>query len=109
MRGGVEGVGLADVGPGGEIGVVQLGDQVRPGQAQQIVVALQRHGVIGEPLAAEIRLGQALALDHHPPGAVQDQDALAGGRLQVDPMAVVMASPRARPARGRSRRPGRRG
>src|SRR6202012_3713023 len=62
--GGGEGVGLADVGAGGVIGVVQLGDDVRPGQTQKVVVALQRIGVILEPLAAEVLFAEVIALDH---------------------------------------------
>ena len=36
--------------------------------------------MVGEALAAEIGLGEAAALDHHPPGAVQHEDAFAARR-----------------------------
>ena len=45
-------------------------------QDQQIVVALEILRVILEPLAAEVRLGQLVALDHRPHRAVEDEDAL---------------------------------
>jgi hypothetical protein len=75
-RGGVEGVGLADVGAGREIGVVQLGHEVGAGEAQQIVVALQRMAVILEMAVAEIILAEPLLLEHHAPRAVEHEDSL---------------------------------
>ncbi len=70
--------------------------------------------VVREPLAAEIRLGEAAPLDHHAPRAVEDQDALARGGLQGGDAvgaghAPASVAARARPGRGRWRRPGRRG
>src|SRR5690606_33910127 len=79
---GREGVGLGDVGAGGVVAVVQPRDDVRPRQAQDVVVALHLAVVVGEALGAEVGLVQALALDHHAPRPVEDQDALLGGRLQ---------------------------
>ena len=62
---------------------MQLGNDVGPRQAQEVVVALQRQGVVGEPLAPEIGLlGEPCALDHHAPGAVEHQHPLAGGALE---------------------------
>ncbi len=51
-------------------------DDVRPGQDEQVVVALQVAGLVGEALAAEVRLVQLVALDHGAHGAVEDQDAV---------------------------------
>ena len=42
---------------------------------EQIVVAAQVARVIREPLAAEVRLGQLVALDHRAHRAVEDEDA----------------------------------
>jgi len=79
---GREGVGLGDVGAGGEILVVQAGDDVGPGQAQDVVIALHLADVAGEALAAEILFRQVAALDHHAPGPVEHEDALFGGPVQ---------------------------
>jgi hypothetical protein len=47
---------------------------VRPRDGQQVVVASNVAGVVAEPLAAEVVLGQAEALDLSAGGSVQDQD-----------------------------------
>ena len=80
--GGAEGVGLADVGARLKVSVMQAGDDVRPGQAEDVVVTLQLAIVIGETVAAKVGLGQPLALDHHAPGAVEDENALLRRLLQ---------------------------
>ncbi len=43
---------------------------------EQIVVALDVAGPVGEPLAPVGRLVQLVALDHRAHGAVEDEDAL---------------------------------
>ena len=56
--GGRERVGLDDVRPGVEVGAVDRGHDVRPGQADQVGVTAQVTRVVAEPLAPEVRLGQ---------------------------------------------------
>jgi len=80
---GAEGVGDGDVGPRLEVGVVGLGDELRPGQADQLVVALEIKRVVAESLAAEVRLGQPPVLEPGAHGAVDHQDALGRQRLQA--------------------------
>jgi hypothetical protein len=55
---------------------VDLANDLRPGQGQQVVVALEvvRPGL--EALAAVVGLAQAVALDHGAHGTVDHQDAL---------------------------------
>ncbi len=62
--------------------VVQVGDDVGPGQAQDVVIALHLTDVMGEALAAEILFRQVAALDHHAPGPVEDEDAFLRGPVQ---------------------------
>ena len=67
--------------PGLGEAVDDLLDQLGPGQAQKVVVALL---VLGEvELAAIIGLGQPRALDQRPERAVLDQDALRRRRAKV--------------------------
>ncbi|KAG1247985.1 hypothetical protein G6F65_019871 [Rhizopus arrhizus] len=90
----VEGIGLDQVRTGFQVGRVDVGDDLRPGQQQQVVVALQvmafRHAVVAagamgmvvatrETLATVIVLLQAVALDHRAHRTVDDQDPLAQG------------------------------
>ncbi len=93
-RRGVEGVGLDQIRARFQVGGVDVGDDLRPGQQQQIVVALQVMAfrccviaagamqmvvAIGEALATVIVFLQAMALDHRTHRAVDDQDPLAQG------------------------------
>jgi hypothetical protein len=57
--GGAEGVGFDDVGAGGEVTLVDVGDHVGAGQAQQLVVALDVVGKVLEPLATVLLLRSA--------------------------------------------------
>ena len=75
--GGGEGVGLDDVGARPEEPEVDLLDDLRPGQREDVVAPLEVAGMVPEPPAAEPRLVQAPGLDHGPHGAVQDQDPAA--------------------------------
>ena len=70
-----EGVGLDDVRPSREIGLVDLTDDGRLGQDQQVVVPLEILGEVGEALAAIVGLRELVALDHGAHAAVQDEDA----------------------------------
>ena len=57
-----------------EVLVMNARNHIGPGEDQQIVVAFEIARVHPEPLAAEIRLRQLVALDHRPHGAVEDED-----------------------------------
>ena len=63
--------------PARDIGIADLADDVGLGQSQKIVVALSSLRMIAEAGAAKIVLAQLVALDHHAPGAVEQQDALS--------------------------------
>ncbi len=75
----VEGVGLDNVGTGLQIGRMDVADDLRLGDGQQIIVALEVARVVSKALAAIIRLLERIALDHGAHGAVEDQDALFQG------------------------------
>ena len=103
-RGGREGVGLADVGAGGVILVVQVGDDVRPGEAQDVVVALQLAGVVGEALAADSRprpgraAGSSRPRSRRGPGCAPWTAASAGRRCgRLGSWALLTWGPSARP------------
>ncbi|WP_425142895.1 hypothetical protein, partial [Enterobacter hormaechei] len=93
-RGCIEGVGFDQVRARFQVGGVDVCDDLRPGQQQQIVVALQfmalRRAVVaagamaviltaGEAFATVIVFLQAVALDHRAHRTVDDQDPLAQG------------------------------
>ena len=81
-RGGGEGVGEHDVGPGLEVGVVDLRHHVGPGETQDVVIAAKGPGVRPESLAAVVRLVEAALLEHGAGSAVEQDDSLAKERLQ---------------------------
>ena len=81
-RGRGERVGGDDVGAGAQIFGVDVLDRLRLGQDQQIVVAADVAMEIRETLAAKRGLVILQALDHGAHGAVEHQDAFAGGREQ---------------------------
>ncbi len=72
---GVEGVRLDEVGAGFQIGAVNLLDDTRLRQAEQIVAAAQVLGMRAEALAAKVGLAQPIGLDHGAHRPVQDEDA----------------------------------
>ncbi len=82
-RRGREGVRGRDIGPGLEVGPVDLADDVGPGDVQQVRVTLHVALVAREALATEILLGQPPALQEHAPGAVEHDDALGEQALQA--------------------------
>ena len=55
---------------------MNIPDNLWPGQAQQVVIALQIRRPVLEPFAPIISLIQLVALDHGAHGAIQKQDAL---------------------------------
>jgi hypothetical protein len=74
----VEGVGLGDVGPGVEVGVVDACDDFGARQRKQIVVALEVTLVAVQAASrrsAEVGLGEVLLLDHRSPRAIEDENA----------------------------------
>ena len=79
----VEGVGLDDVAAGREIFAVNLANDVRLRDRQQIVVALDVAGPVRKARAAIVRLAELVALDHRAHGAVEHQDALAQLRFDA--------------------------
>ena len=77
--GGVEGVGFQDVGACIQVGLLDLGDDLRLAQQQQIVVAFDVARPVGETRATVVGLFQLVALDHGAHAAVEDQDAFFQG------------------------------
>ena len=73
--GGVEAVGLQDVGARFQVLLMDAADDLGPGEAEQVVGPFEIGGPVGEALAAVVGLGQLMALDHGAHGAVQQQDA----------------------------------
>jgi hypothetical protein len=73
---GVEGVGRHHVRAGVEIGARDRLDHVRPGQHEQVVIALLVERQVVR--AAIIRFAQTIVLDHRAERAVGQQDALGG-------------------------------
>ncbi len=81
-RGGVERVGLDDVRAGPEVLLVDRADDVRLRDRQQVVVADQVAGVVGEALPAVAGLVGAVTLDRGAHRAVEHHDPLAQGRRE---------------------------
>ncbi len=50
---------------------------VGPGQAEQVVVALQKACVVAEALASEVGLLQLLSLEHGPDRSVEHEDPIS--------------------------------
>ena len=61
---------------------MQIGDDVGPGQTQDVVVALHLADMAGEAVAPEILFGQVVALDHHAPGPVEHKDTVSGDGVE---------------------------
>jgi len=61
-RGAAEGVGLDDLSAGVEVTLVHVVDDLRPRQGQEVVVALERLGMIDEPSACAIATATAIAI-----------------------------------------------
>ena len=78
----VERVRLHDVGARGEVLAVDLADHVGAGEHEQVVVALEVAGVIGEHLPAVVLFFEVVALDHRPHRPVQVQDAIFDRALE---------------------------
>ena len=81
-RRGVERVGLDDVGAGLEILNVDLLDERRLSEDQEIVAPLKVARMMGELAAAEAGLVELVRLDHGPHRAVKDRDAVPENVLE---------------------------
>ena len=76
-RGGVEGVRLDDVRAGGDVFRVNLANDLRLGEHEEVVVSLEiLAGPIGEAVATVVGLLQLVLLDHRAHRAVEEDDAL---------------------------------
>ena len=71
----VERVRADDVGAGVEVLAVDAGDDLGLGQHQEVVLATQVAGMVGEALAAEVGLGQLVTLDERAHRAVEHQNS----------------------------------
>ena len=71
-----KGVGFNDVGAGFEEGAVNICDNFRPGDTEQVVVALQIPLYVGKRLVAEIGFFQLMLLDHRAHGPVEIDNTL---------------------------------
>jgi len=71
-----KGIGFDEVGTRRGILPVDLSDDVRSREAEQVVRALQLDRVVLEAVAPEVFLLESVPLDHRAHGAVDDQDAL---------------------------------
>ena len=76
-RGGGKGVGLEDIGARHGVGVVDLFDGAAAASGQEVVVALQMTGAVGEAVAAKMIFAEAKLLDLRAHRAIHDQDAFA--------------------------------
>ena len=56
---------------------MDLADDVRLGQREEVVGAAQVARMVGEARTAEVGLAELVALEHRAHGAVEDEDALA--------------------------------
>ena len=74
---GAERVRLDDVGPGPQVLPVDVADQLRTRDREQVVVALQVGLGLAKAVAAKVVFGQVMTLNHRPHRAVHDEDAAA--------------------------------
>ena len=81
-RGG-ERVRRRDVRTGGEVGVVDLGHELRPRQVEEVGIALDVARVVAKALAAVLVLRELAPVDEHTPGAVEDEDPLGEKVLEL--------------------------
>jgi hypothetical protein len=77
-----EGVGLDDVRAGVQIRGVDGANDLRPGEREQVAVALQLARPVGEALAPPVRLAQVVGLDHGAHRPVEQEDPPSQERLQ---------------------------
>ncbi len=82
-RGARECIRLDDVRAGRKVLAVDRADDVRPCQDEEVAVALLILGVILEALAAKVRVGQLVSLNHRAHRAVEQEDSTLEERGQV--------------------------
>ncbi|GBL43761.1 methionine synthase [Verrucomicrobiota bacterium] len=80
-----EGVGLEDVGAGVEVGAVDIADDRRLGDDEQVVIALELARVVGEARTPVVGFLQLQLLDHGAHRAVEENDTLAEEGLEALP------------------------
>ena len=80
---GVKGIGGNEVRTGGEIGLVNLADDLLLSEAEEVVVADQIARPVGEPITPEVGLAEVMPLDHRAHRAVHDEQPVAEQRGQV--------------------------
>ena len=73
---GVECVGLDNIGSGIEIGFVYGRNDLRAGEAQQVVVPFLQCGNVGKPFASEIAFGESVLLYHRAHGTIEYHDSM---------------------------------
>ena len=78
-----EGVGFEDVRAGHRVLIVDLFDRGRLSQDKEVVVALLMAGTTAEALAAEMILAETKPLDLGAHGAVEDENSLSRGFLEL--------------------------
>ena len=72
----VKGVGLDDVGSSLEVFPVDGAHDLRSGQTEEVIIALQRMWKIPEAIAAVTAFVETIPLDHGSHGPVDDEDTL---------------------------------
>ena len=78
---GAERVRFDDIGPGGDVGLMDGRDDVRPRQVQAFVVPFQQGGGVFEGAPAEIFFRQGIPLDLGPGRSVQAEHPFPEGLL----------------------------
>ena len=81
---GVKRVGLDDVGTGVQVLTVDRLDELRPGEAQEVVAPFQVIRVVGKLASAKARLIQPMGLNHGAHRAVKNGDPAPQNALQIE-------------------------
>src|SRR5208283_4523991 len=80
---GVESIRANDVRTSLQKLLVNVVNDLRPGQVENVVIALEVAWVVFETVAAEIGFGELERLDHGPARTVKDDDPLAQPALEM--------------------------
>ena len=56
---------------------MDVSNELRPAQAEEVIVALELPGVVPEAFCPEVFLGELMRLDHGAHGAIKHEDALS--------------------------------
>jgi hypothetical protein len=75
-------IGFNDVSARFEVLAVYFGDDIRPYEVEDLVIALEIGTMPRETRAAKVSLGELFRLDHGAHGAIDDKDTLFQGPLQ---------------------------